>query len=201
MRISYLISKLISKLQIPAIKNSKINESARVAPGTHLVNVTIGRYSYIGRNTAINNTDIGQFCSIAGDCKIGGSSHPLDWVSTSPVFHEGRNIMGKNFSNHPYKTTIKTTIGNDVWIGSNCLIKSGVKIMDGAVVGMGSVVTKDIGPYEIWAGNPAKLIRKRFNEVTATKLLETEWWDLDEEALYNASKSFNEINKFINETR
>ena len=70
-------------------------------------------------------------------------------------------ILHKNFSEFEYDVFTETSIGNDVWIGEGCKIRAGVSIADGAVLGMGSVLTKDIGAYEIWAGNPAKFIRKR----------------------------------------
>lgn len=145
------------------------------------------------------DTDIGNFTSISTDCYIGGTSHPTDWVSTSPVFHKWGNIMKKNFSYHEYEIFKKTVIGNDVWIGNRVLIKAGVKIADGAVVGMGSIVTKDIGPYEIWAGNPAKFIRKRFDDETINELLNTEWWNWDDEKIAEHAAKMNNIEKFLRE--
>lgn len=124
---------------------------------------------------------------------IGGANHPITWVSTSPVFHGGKNILRKNFATHEFETTKKTIIGNDVWIGNNCLIKSGINICDGAVIGMGSVVTKDVGPYEIWGGNPAKMIRKRFDDLTIEKLIQSKWWGLEDNDLEIKSKEFNDI--------
>lgn len=90
-----------------------------------------------------------------------------------------------------------TTIGNDVWIGSRAIILGGTNIADGAVIGSGSVVTKDIGPYEIWAGNPAKFIRKRFDDQTIEKLLESKWWDWSDEKLLLKGSDFIDVEKFI----
>lgn len=160
----YYLSKLIKKLHIPAIKESKIDRTSKVCSGSHLVNVAIAKYSYIGNFCTVLNTNIGAFCSIADNVIIGGASHPLDWVSTSPVFYSGKNIMKKNFNSYSFEAFVTTNIGNDVWIGNNCLIKTGITVGDGAVIGMGSVVTKDVGPYEIWGGNPARPIKKRFDE-------------------------------------
>ncbi|CEG29109.1 CatB-related O-acetyltransferase [Bacillus sp. B-jedd] len=197
MKISYYISKFIKKSYLPAIKNSSIDKKSRVCNGSHILDVNLDKYSYIGNFCTVVNCDIGKFCSIADNCIIGGASHPIEWVSTSPVFHEGKNILGKNFSNHHFKTSKKTIIGNDVWIGNNCLIKSGVIISDGAIIGMGSVVTKDIGPYEIWGGTPARLIRKRFNDETIKLLLEKQWWEWKEIDIQNKAKYFNEIETFL----
>src|SRR5699024_11562036 len=128
MSIKYIISKIIKKLHFPAEKKVEMHSTARICSGSHVVNTKIGKYSYIGNFCAILNTNIGSFCSIADNVIIGGASHPLNWVSTSPVFHEGKNIMNKNFSYHKYQTSKKTIIGNDVRIGNNAIIKSRVKI-------------------------------------------------------------------------
>lgn len=197
MNVLYYFSKLIKKIQIPAQKNSQINKKSKVCSGSHIVNSRIDKYSYIGNFCTIIEVDIGKFCSIADNCIIGGASHPLNWVSTSPVFHEGKNIMNKNFSKHKYETSRRTIIENDVWVGNNCLIKSGVKLSTGAIVGMGSVVTKDIGPYEIWGGNPAKLIKKRFDDNTIKALLESNWWLLSDEELKRNARYFNEVKEYI----
>lgn len=90
-----------------------------------------------------------------------------------------------------------TKIGNDVWLGIRTIVLGGVTIADGAVIGAGSVVTKDVGPYEIWAGNPARFIRKRFDDETIRKLLESKWWDWDDEKLYREGRTFISIDEFI----
>lgn len=197
MKISYYISKLIKKIQLPAVKKSKIDKTSKICSGSLVVETLMDKYSYIGNFCTVINSSIGKFCSIADNCIIGGAAHPMSWVSTSPVFHHGKNVLKKNFSTHVFETSKKTYIGNDVWIGSNCLIKSGVKISDGAVLGMGSVLTKDVGPYEIWAGNPAKMIKKRFSESIIEKLVNLKWWDYSEENLEKLSNEFNSIEKFI----
>lgn len=187
----------MKKIQIPAIKNTTINHTSKVCSLSHVVNSTIDKYSYIGNNCTIINVEIGRYCSIADNCIIGGASHPIDWVSSSPVFHEGRNILKKNFSEHQFETTKRTVIENDVWIGNNVLIKSGVKISNGAIIGMGSVVTKDVGPYEIWVGTPAKLIRKRFNDEIINDLMTLKWWDWEDNKLEKNSIYFNNIETFL----
>ncbi|MEF3309004.1 CatB-related O-acetyltransferase [Paenibacillus sp. GYB004] len=195
--IRYLFSKVVKKINIPSIKNSYIDKTAKVCSASHLVNVSMGKYSYVGNSCTVINARIGNYCSIADNCIIGGLGHPIDWVSTSPIFHEGKNIFGKNFSNHEYRLGKMTSIGNDVWIGSNCLIKSGLSIEDGAIIGMGSVLTKNVGAYEIWAGNPARLIKKRFADETIEKLLNSKWWDYDLIELRQKAAYFNNVEKFI----
>lgn len=194
-KIGYLLSRAISR-KPSAKKNSKIDKTAAVGNGAQIVNSTIGRYTYIFESKLIN-TDVGSFCSIAADCTIGGGSHPTNWVSTSPVFYNGKNCLKKNFSNNVYDEFQRTIIENDVWIGSKCLIKSGVKIGNGAIVGMGSVVTHDILPYEIWAGNPAKKIRNRFSDNIIEELCKNKWWEMDDETLVQLGKYFNNPELFL----
>ncbi len=179
------------------LQNAKVDKTAAICGGTRFYRSSLGRYSYIGMNSWVNDTDIGNFSSIAGHCYIGGTSHPLNWVSTSPVFHKWDNILRKHFSKHEFDIFARTTIGNDVWIGSNVMIKAGITIADGAVVGMGAVVTKDIGPYEIWVGNPARCIKKRFDESTIAYLLGLKWWGKNDTEIETMARYFNNISEFM----
>ena len=194
-KFAYLVKRLIQRKPC-AVLNSSIDKRASVGNGSQVVNSTVGKYSY-AYNCKIINTQIGAFCSIAEDTVIGGGSHPTNWVSTSPVFYSGKNVLRKNFSDNEYTEFTETVIGNDVWIGSKCLIKGGVKIGDGAIIGMGSVVTHDVPPYEIWAGNPAKCIRKRFDDDTINRLLELKWWDYDDAELSKLGAHFNDVQEFL----
>ena len=179
--IKYILARLLTR-RPAAIRGSVIDKTAAVGNGAVIVNSSIGKYSYI-YDSGLIGTKLGAFCSIAGGCSIGGGKHPTGWVSSSPVFYKGKNVLKRNFSQNPFSEYAQTTIGNDVWIGSKCLIKGGVTIGDGAIIGMGSVVTHDVPPYEIWAGNPAKCIRKRFDDATIAKLLELKWWDWENDRL------------------
>ncbi len=207
------VKKIISNLiQIPArifnkisftaiVFNSNVDKKAAVSGRTRLYDSEIQKYSYLGRNNLVINTQIGKFCSIADDCKIGCASHTIDWVSTSPVFSKGKNILKKNFSNFEYVTNKRTIIGNDVWIGNNVLIKDGIKIGNGAIIGMGSIVTKDVEPYSIVAGVPAKIIRYRFEKNIIDELLNLEWWNLSEDKIDIVSKNVKNVNNFIREVK
>ena len=197
--LEYLISKIIKKLHFRAILNSEIHKTSKVCAGSQLVNVKMGKYSDVGYDCTIINTDIGAFCSLGANIVIGGASHTIDWVSTSPVFNENKDHLPKKFSHHKFSLDSKTFVGNDVWIGNNVMIKSNVKIGDGAVLGMGSIVTKDVGPYEIWAGNPAKLIRKRFEEDKINKFLQIKWWDWTDEEIEKKAPLFNNTDAFLDD--
>lgn len=183
------------------LQDAGVDKTAAICSGVKFYRGKIGKYSYIGNNSFVIDTDIGNFTSISTDCYIGGTSHPTKWVSTSPVFHKWENIMKKNFARHDFEIFKRTSIGNDVWIGNRVMIKAGVTIGDGAVVGMGSIVTKNIGSYEIWAGNPARMIRKRFDDETIEKLRDTKWWDWSDEKISQYAKYFNNPDKLWEESR
>lgn len=98
---------------------------------------------------------------------------------------------------HPFEWKTRTYIGNDVWIGERATILSGLTIGDGAVIGGGRVVTKNVGSYEIWAGNPAKFIRRRFADETIEKLEKTQWWNFDDNELKQLGHLVMDVDKFL----
>lgn len=193
-----LPKRLVSHIALFCVlQEAVVDKTAAICSGVRFYRGKIGKYSYIGNNSFVSDTDIGCFTSISTDCYIGGTSHPTDWVSTSPVFHKWENIMKKNFARHEFEIFKRTTIGNDVWIGNRVMIKAGVKIADGAVIGMGSIVTKDIGPYEIWAGNPARLIRKRFDDETIDAFEKMKWWEWDDNTIEKYADKFTVPSELI----
>lgn len=196
--ILYLISKLLKKLRPAATKNSIIHKTSKIEPGSEFINSTMDKHSFCGYNCDINNTDIGSFCSIANSVVIGGGMHPIDWVSTSPVFYEGRDSIKAKFSEHFRPPLKKTQIGHDVWIGQNVIIKQGVSIGNGAVIGMGAVVTKNVESYSIVAGCPAKLVRKRFEQSIIDELENLEWWLIDDAKLSSLGRFVKDPRMFIN---
>jgi len=157
----------------------------------------IDDYSYIGFRSHTVNCSVGKFCSISSGVHIGMGLHPLDRVSTSPVFYNS-NCTGAQFvEDGSVIKSIPTTVGNDVWIGTNALIIPGVVIGDGAVIAAGSVVTKDVSPYAIVGGVPAQIIRYRFSQDIIRELLEIGWWNWEEEELKRYSIHFNNAESFI----
>lgn len=162
-------------------------------------NIIIGDYTYYDDFESVNNFEknvkyhfdfigdkliIGKFCMIASDVKfiMNGANHLTKSISSFPfaIFgEEWKHAMeGKQ-----YPTKGNTEIGNDVWIGFNSTIMPGIKIGDGAIIGTNSVVTKNVAPYSIVGGNPAKEIKKRFTKEQIKKLLEIEWWNWDIEKI------------------
>ena len=152
----------------------------------------VGNFTYGDENIKIvmDGADviIGKFCSIAGDIKVYlGKNHRTDWITTFPFGHIHKDIFTKfDGDGHPV-TKGNIVIGNDVYIGTSAIIMSGVTIGDGAVIGAHSVVTKDVPPYTIFAGNPARVTKKRFSDEDINFLLELKWWDLENDVINDIS--------------
>jgi acetyltransferase-like isoleucine patch superfamily enzyme len=148
-----------------------IRKQGRYTYGTNLLS-----YTYFGENAAV---EFGSFCSIGPEVHLFlGGNHRVDWITTYPFGHIHQNELGGHeIKGHP-ATNGDIIVGNDVWIGKRAVIMSGVTIGDGAVIAANSHVVKDVGPYEIVGGNPAKFIKKRFSDEIINLLLELRWWEL-----------------------
>lgn len=147
--------------------------------------MTFGKYTYGYPDIFFKNDDakleVGNFCSISGGTKVFlGGNHRKDWVTTYPFGNIHQNIFNTfDGKGHP-ATKGDVIIGNDVWIGVNSTIMSGVIIGDGAIIACNSHVVKNVEPYSIVGGNPAKLINYRFTPEQIKKLLEIKWWNWDD---------------------
>lgn len=203
MNIGYIYGKIVRKFLLgKCITNSKISPTASVASGCNVISTEIGRYSYCSYDTCLVSCSIGNFCSISDHVYIGGAEHPMDWGSTSPVFENvGHTDLKKRFAKLNLPKARETIIGNDVWIAHGAIIKAGVSIGNGAVVGAGAVVTKDVPPYAIVGGCPAKVIKYRFDEETINMLIESKWWDLNDNILKQVAKYIKEPKKFCEEIK
>lgn len=143
----------------------------------------IGEYTYIGHNNMITKTKIGRYCSIANNCAIGQGEHDISKVSTSSLFYEG-DVYAE-------LTKGECVLGNDVWICQGVVIRRGVKIGNGAVIGANSFVNKDIPDFAIAVGSPAKVVKYRFDEEKQKRILDSKWWDLDLENAKEVVKGLN----------
>jgi len=165
---------------------------------------SVGKHTYGSQNIEVYYwgegtwLDIGNFCSISGHILVYlGGNHRTDWATTFPFGHIHQQTFNKfNGVGHP-QTKGDVTIGNDVWIGTHVTIMSGITIGDGACIANNSVVTKDVPPYTIVGGNPAKVIKQRFDDETISQLLELKWWNLDDHYVnefspYLCSEDFKE---------
>ena len=183
------------------IHNSKFNAYNKVYKYSRVRNTEMGSYSYIARNCQIYNTHIGKFTCIGPNVITGMGAHPSsEFVSSHPLFYSklgqssGLVIVEKElFNEFPV-----THIGNDVWIGNNAILKYGIKIGDGSIIGSGAVVTKDVEPYSIVGGVPAKVIKYRFSQEQIAFLLKFKWWDKDLEWLKANKDFFQNIDQFMN---
>jgi len=157
---------------------SMIGVNCHVLENSLILNSSIRSFSYIGKNSIIQNVKVGSYCSIANDVFIGLGAHPVEYFSTSPLFYRVRNTFDYSLikEDYEFKEYQQIVIGNDVWVGARAMIMDGVCIGDGAIVAANAVVTKDVPPYAIVGGVPAKVIRYRFTPEKIEKLLAKQWW-------------------------
>lgn len=189
MRYLKLIFQLIANIFNPRIsilsriEESEVSKKAKIYRGVILNHSKIGDYTYIAPKTRVVYTEIGKFCSIAEGSFIGLPAHPISLISSSPIFISPINALGMKWVENSIKFSEhkEVKIGNDVWIGAKTMILGGITVGDGAIIGAGAVVTKDVPPYAIIGGVPAKLIRYRFEKNVVEDLLKSKWWNLSEE--------------------
>ena len=178
-----LFNKRISNLAL-VYDDCKIAPLGTIYLQARISGVEMGNYSYIGRGTIIHNTIIGKFCSISDFCVIGLPGHSTNTLSTSPLFSGIHNGTKSSWvkKNMPH-TPVEVKIGNDVWIGYRVIIPVNVTIGDGAIIAAGAVVTKDVPPYAVVGGVPAKIIKYRFPQDVIDKLLELRYWERPDEEI------------------
>lgn len=195
----YLWAKSVKRLRGAAIRKSRIHPTSKVEPGSQFYDSVMERHSFCGYDCDIIMADIGPFCSIANQVAIGGGRHPIEWVSTSPVFYEGRDSVRKKFSEFARPAVLRTLIGADVWIGFRAVLMQGVTVGPGAVIGAHSVVTNDVPPYAIVGGTPARLISYRFDDAIRARLVASRWWELSDEVIEPMALWIRDPERFLRE--
>ncbi|MCV0397869.1 MAG: antibiotic acetyltransferase [Rhizobiaceae bacterium] len=171
------------------LKGVKLGRHASIAERVILREVTVGDYSYFERHAEAIYSTIGKFCSIAANTRINALEHPLERPTTHKVSYrpnEYFRYLGVDQEFRERRRQKRVTIGNDVWIGHGAVILPGVSIGDGAVVGANAVVTRDVAPFTIVAGQPARILRPRFEADIALRLAALAWWDWPPTRLYEA---------------
>lgn len=179
------------------ITNTKFGNNIFLGENVSILNSEINDHSYINNNSSIKNTSIGKYCSIGPNVQIILGKHPTNFVSTHPIFY-ANNKPFKTFADKTYINEYDSVnIGNDVWIAEGVIIPGGVTIGNGAIITARSVVTKDIEPYSIVGGIPAKHIKYRFDEDTIQKINNSEWWNWDESLLREEYLTFHNSEMFV----
>lgn len=175
------------------IKNSNFHEYVNIQRNNWIFDSVFQRYTYTGRDLNCWNSVIGSFCSISWNVSIGAADHNYKKLTTSAfLYSDIFDVLKESTINTEIeRDERKCIIGSDVWIGCGAVIKRGIKIGDGAVIGANSVVTKDIQPYTIVAGSPAITIKLRFNPDIIEKLLKIKWWNFPIEIIKNNFDLFN----------
>lgn len=179
-----------------SVLRSTLGRYTEVGARTSLVETTLGDYSYIVNDGDVIYTTIGKFCSIAAQVRLNPGNHPMWRASQShftyraSAYFEGEKDESGFFD---WRRAQPVTLGHDVWIGHGVTVMPGVTIGTGAVVGSGAVVTKDVAPYAIVAGVPARPIRPRFPAAVAERLMALAWWDWSHERLHAALPNFRAL--------
>lgn len=174
-------------LSLNANLSAKYGKGVVISAGTYVSkNSIIGDYSYVNSNSSIENATIGKYCSISSGVYISPYNHKSEYVSTSP--HNRYYVEEEK----------RVKIGNDVLISLNAIILEGISIGDGAIIAAGAIVTKDVKPYEVVGGVPAKHVRYRFDEERINYLLNLKWWDRKYSLIKKNSDFFNNRQEYFN---
>lgn len=167
-----------------------------IGAGSRIAHSTIGDYSYCDRYADIANATLGKFANIASFVRIGATDHPLDTAACHHFIYRSGDYWDDAASDESFfaqRRSRRAQIGHDTWIGHGAMIKPEVTLGDGAVVAAGSVVTRDVDPYTIVAGSPARVLRPRQPPEIALRLIALAWWDWPHEALRGALEDFRSL--------
>ena len=174
-----------------ALYDSNIQSFVSVQSHVGLFKSTIESYSYVGALSRLAVTSVGRFSSIGPSVISGNGEHPVAYPSMSPVFYSKSGQCGVSYAhNEGFNEMDRVSIGCDCWIGANAVLRNGITIGHGAVVGAGSVVTKDVPPYAVVLGAPARIVKSRFSDSCVTRLLALEWWNWNDDILRDNAEKF-----------
>jgi phosphonate metabolism protein (transferase hexapeptide repeat family) len=182
------------------LQNVTLGKYNEIAADVKLMESQLGDYSYIMERSDIIYSHIGKFTNIASDVRINPGNHPLEWVSQHHFLYRLQHYGFADRDNESFfnwRRLQQVSIGHDVWIGHKAIVLPGIRIGNGAVIAAGAVVSRDVSPYAIVAGIPAKPLRKRFPRAIRQSLEEIAWWDWSYNTLKERLPDFYDIRRFI----
>jgi phosphonate metabolism protein (transferase hexapeptide repeat family) len=204
MTISTPARKMLGELphihETARVIDSRLGAWTDLGPNTTICESTFGDYSYTAGDVSIVYSDVGKFCSIASHARLNPGNHPMDRVMQH---HATYRLAQYGFGEDDdeaffdWRRANKVTVGHDVWIGHGAILLPGVTVGLGAVVGAGAVVTKDVEPYTIVVGVPARPLRLRFPKEISDAITATAWWDWPREILEERIGDFNDLDTFL----
>jgi phosphonate metabolism protein (transferase hexapeptide repeat family) len=178
------------------IHESRLGRFTEVGQGTRLLRSSLGDYSYIERYGDVAHAEIGKFANIASFVRIGPTDHPLGTASLHHFLYRSSKYWADAEDDEAFfgqRRSRVARIGHDTWIGHGAIVKPEVTVGDGAVIAAGAVVTRDVAPYAIVAGVPARVLRLRQPHGVAERLMALAWWDWDHERLRAALPDFRAL--------
>jgi phosphonate metabolism protein (transferase hexapeptide repeat family) len=178
------------------VRDCKLGRYTQVGPRTSMTESTLGDYSYVVNDAEIIYTTIGKFCSIAAMVRINPGNHPMWRASQSHFTYRASSYFDDADDEDAFfdwRRAHPVSIGHDVWIGHGAIILPGRSVGNGAVVAAGAIVTRDVPPYSIVVGQPARVLRLRFEPAIATRLQALAWWDWSHEHLRSALDDFRDL--------
>ncbi len=179
-----------------ALREAVIGTHVELGDRVYVEYSTIGDYSYVMHDSSVADTTIGRFTAIAACARIGPPNHPLDRATIHRLSYTPEYYWPAQERDHAFfaaRRAARVTIGNDVWIGHGVTVLAGVTVGDGAVIAAGAVVAKDVAPYEIVGGVPARFIKRRMSEDAAARMIRLAWWDWSHDRLEAAVNDFRDL--------